>query len=385
MNDDEQLCHICNSKNLTYLDKFEKLCRVTSDAKPYVKSGKLAICGDCNTLQKLVCETWDKEVKEIYENYSLYFQSNTSDQIIYDQKTNSLKNRAEVIVEKIVEYIDSSREEKNFLDFGCGKGAFLKAFSKTFPDWNIYGADSGDIQEDDIRKLPKFREYYSCGLNEIEKNFDLISLIHVLEHIPSPIKLLEDIKRKLSPSGLSVIQVPNASINQIDLVIADHCSHFTVKTLKNILIKSDLEIVFMSENWISKEITCIVKKNLVPGKCFVQEDQLSFEAALLQAQSNLSLLVDAVKNCKKIIKKFPNYGIFGTSIAAVWLDTELNKSAQFFCDEDLGRINKEFIGRKVRHPKEVGLGSIVLMPMVGAVGKKIAARYENFETIYCFR
>ena len=41
------------------------------------------------------------------------------------------------------------------------------------------------------------------------KKFNVITLWHVLEHVPDPSKLLEDIRRHLSPDGIVALAVPN--------------------------------------------------------------------------------------------------------------------------------------------------------------------------------
>src|SRR5205085_10385374 len=66
---------------------------------------------------------------------------------------------------------------------------------------------------------------------DVPGHFDLITLIHVLEHIPNPRALLVELRKKLKPGGMLVIEVPAFMRNPFDLLIADHIVHFNEVTI----------------------------------------------------------------------------------------------------------------------------------------------------------
>jgi 2-polyprenyl-3-methyl-5-hydroxy-6-metoxy-1,4-benzoquinol methylase len=376
-------CHVCTADNIHLLSGFQNLKQVTSDAKPFAGSGILAICNSCHVVQKIIDDRWHQEAIAIYKNYSLYYQSNTRDQIIIDPDSNLSNNRSEKIAHNLREFVNQGSGGK-ILDYGCGKGAFLTAFSSCYPRWDIFGADNGLIQEEKIREIPRFKKYYSCEPEAINELFDVVSLIHVLEHVSGPIEFLKKIAGLINDDGIILVQVPNFSINQIDMVVADHCSHFNLSNLRYLMFESNLKILTLSEDWITKEITCIVQKKLS-----FTIDQTNFSTddgnkSQQKAELALKTLLDTALRCKEIADKKVEFGIFGTSIAGVWLDSELNSSTTFFCDEDPGRVDKNFMGRPVYHPKDVGDGKLVMMPFIDTVARRIAERYPNIEPIYLF-
>jgi len=70
--------------------------------------------------------------------------------------------------------------------------------------------------------------------------FDVITLFHVLEHLPDPKKTIQDLYDKLKPGGLLFIEVPNLgakSATPANMFFKAHISYFTHKSLR--LLTSD--------------------------------------------------------------------------------------------------------------------------------------------------
>lgn len=91
------------------------------------------------------------------------------------------------------------------LDIGCGTGDFLK-----------HGKDAGiyvkGIEPDEsARNLSAQKGIAVCkSLNEItEDGFDVITLWHVLEHVPDPDLYFDFFKEKMAADGTLIIAVPN--------------------------------------------------------------------------------------------------------------------------------------------------------------------------------
>lgn len=68
------------------------------------------------------------------------------------------------------------------------------------------------------------------------------------------------------------------------------------------------------------------------------------------------------------------FGIFGTSIAATWLDAETRQAAAFFVDEDLQRVGKLHLDRPVFSPAAVPDGATVLLALPAVVAGPVVKR-----------
>ena len=98
-------------------------------------------------------------------------------------------------------------EEKELLDIGCGTGDFMLICKKN--GWNVTGVEPGEkaslIAKDKLNQNSIFTEI----INLPEKQFDVITLWHVLEHIPNTQFYIQRLKEKLKPNGILIIAVPN--------------------------------------------------------------------------------------------------------------------------------------------------------------------------------
>ncbi len=147
------------------------------------------------------------------------------------------------------------KPNQSLLDIGCGDGAFMSlARSKGF---NVFGID---IDHRAIHLARKFRNLPNVvagsweGLPKIEgwKDFDLITLFDVLEHISSPSSLAITIFRLLRPGGTVCITVPRLdrcpNIFDQDTDFPPH--HFTLWTalsLKILLVNAGFEKIRIIE------------------------------------------------------------------------------------------------------------------------------------------
>ena len=135
-------------------------------------------------------------------------------------------------------------EKKDILDFGCGWGGFLKNIGK-------YKSLNGvELRKECIRYIQKNikKINISNDINSFDKKFDVITMFHVLEHIPYQLDTLKSLKSKLKNKGKIIIEVPHAEdflILQNELkefrdftFWSEHLILHTFKSLKTMLFKS---------------------------------------------------------------------------------------------------------------------------------------------------
>ncbi|PKH49911.1 methyltransferase [Tenacibaculum sp. Bg11-29] len=140
------------------------------------------------------------------ENYYLseaYISHTDSKKTIFDRIYQLVKNYT--LNQKLKLINSFNTEEKTILDVGAGTGDFLKICKKN--NWVINGVEPSEKArnfsiEKNIDLKSDIKEYEG-------KQFDIISLWHVLEHIPNLIEYINQLKKLLKPNGVLIIAVPN--------------------------------------------------------------------------------------------------------------------------------------------------------------------------------
>jgi 2-polyprenyl-3-methyl-5-hydroxy-6-metoxy-1,4-benzoquinol methylase len=101
-----------------------------------------------------------------------------------------------------------SNVEKVILDVGCGTGDFLQISKKN--GWTVFGVEPNE-QARAIANIKSDNSVYDVDqlLKFDDCSFDVITLWHVLEHLPKLDEHISVFKRLLKPNGSLIIAVPN--------------------------------------------------------------------------------------------------------------------------------------------------------------------------------
>ncbi len=138
-----------------------------------------------------------------------YYQS--EDYISHTDSKKSIIDRLYQVVKAImlkrkIRLLETFYPQKgNILDIGAGTGDFLKAAQKS--GWKIHGIEPNE-------KARKVAENKNISLNKDTKKFhegqfEVITLWHVLEHIPDLKNQIAELERLLKKDGVLIIAVPN--------------------------------------------------------------------------------------------------------------------------------------------------------------------------------
>jgi hypothetical protein len=202
-------------------------------------------------------------------------------------------------------------------------------------------------------------------------------MVHLLEHIPHPADFLSGIRDKLELDGFLLVEVPNFLQNPFDLLISDHCSHFTSQLLTNLLTATGYEVITAADDWVPKELTMVARKASRPQGA---KDAVSPSDSWQAAIDGLQWL-ESIKAMAQRLARGSNFGLFGTSIAATWLSTELGDAVSFYVDEDPQRAGKTYLGRPIYFPQGIPSGSHVFIALAykvaASIYRRLAVRYPE--------
>ena len=138
-----------------------------------------------------------------------------------------------------------------FLDVGCGAGGLLQRMAAV--GWRCAGIDVSPTAVAVTRRAVPSAvvEEATLATFEPEAPFALISMHHVLEHLPDPVASLARCRQLLEPGGQLFVSVPNIGSFEartfgrrwIGLDIPRHLTHFSRSSLTELLERSGFEIV----------------------------------------------------------------------------------------------------------------------------------------------
>ncbi|GGW57234.1 methyltransferase family protein [Winogradskyella epiphytica] len=115
----------------------------------------------------------------------------------------------EISLKRKLKLINSFKaESKTLLDIGCGTGDFLETALKN--NWEITGIEPNESARKIANSKTNNSVFDTSELEKLQANsFDVITLWHVLEHLPHLENQVALLKRLLKPNGTLVIAVPN--------------------------------------------------------------------------------------------------------------------------------------------------------------------------------
>jgi SAM-dependent methyltransferase len=357
---------------------------VFSDCLPWCGPAATWFACDCGYVGK-ACDAEYKAALEVsYGTYAPFHQGGGAEQAVTQDGRLFLSRSSQVLSWLLKENLIPS--SGSTLDYGTGNGSFLKAAANLLPNMQLHAADISESHKGEILSLPGVNSFQVLPLpiNDVQQ-FDVISLIHVLEHISDPIEVLTELGSRLAERGVIVVQVPDFSANAFDLVIADHLSHFTEESAKNLARAASFEVVKCATNVVKKELTLVLRRPTSalaafrPRNSHVQgliSDAFAFLGKWKQQTS-------VTRTCGLPVT------VFGSSIAASWVASLLEDGGtpvNGFLDEDLEREEGHLRGIQISPPSRVNMSDrgVVLVPLVPAAAAAVSARLHSlgFEPVF---
>lgn len=184
-----------------------------------------------------------KELSTYYESdkYTSHTDKATEGKMYNIAKTLNLRIKYRIIHNHI-------KQVQNILDYGCGTGDFL-GYCETKGQIVAYGYDPSEKAISQLRTKYNFTIYDNHN-SILENKYDVITLWHVVEHLPDPLSTIEFLVQSLNCNGLLIIAMPNHSSFDSSFYktiwaaydVPRHLHHFTPEFLHNSLKHLNLKL-----------------------------------------------------------------------------------------------------------------------------------------------
>lgn len=288
-------------------------------------------------IQKNPNDLYLSTLQRIYRDYRIYEVSGGHEQVKFANGVP--RARSELILDNIGDLIP---RRGAFLDIGTGSGVFLRAVSKRFrPHVTLHAQDIHDSEKGAILKIPCLQQFHCGDIQNIKEQFDVISLIHVFEHVLNPIEFLKAVKERLRAHGIVIFQVPNIEETPFDAVIYDHVFHYSRQTLLDV-VANVFPHCCLPAKQINNEITLVASDS---PECIapVHTRQTSGKVKLE--------IVKAATNYLRHVKE--DIAVFGVSPPGTYCGAVLGEKLACFVDEDENIQYKTHLNHVIVPPENI--------------------------------
>jgi len=246
-------CDLCGSYNIHTL--YKKSINFSSPWSNFIKENEFpilvsgTICKNCGWIFQNPSYT-DDELDLLY-NYS---DSQSLSKEAESLANLNAKKRSQILYDNISKYF--TNHTKRILDVGGRNGELMQSFDTNIFNISVLDMDAGNPINNDIKKIRiPFLNF------ETVIKFDLITMLHVLEHTDSPKSFLKKAYTLLNDNGLIYIEVPSELITHLLIRhVGDHrhLGYFSSKILAKYLVSNGFDCIY-----------CNIVEGLVGGRVAV--------------------------------------------------------------------------------------------------------------------
>lgn len=194
-------------------------------------------------------------------------------------------------VKMIRGFCDPKESEISILDVGCGTGDFMVACKKS--GFQVCGIEPSKKAKEIVTS--KIKADLFDDLSDLNsQKFDVITMWHVLEHIPNLKDYISKLKSLLKPNGTLIIAVPNFKSYDANYYkefwaaydVPRHLSHFSKKTISKLFLKEKMEVVkILPMKFDSYYVSLLSEKYKTGSSNFLKAIYIGFISNLKAIQS----------------------------------------------------------------------------------------------------
>ena len=203
-----------------------------------------------------------------YYEFEDYISHTDGKRTLFEKMYHFIKRKA---IRDKVKLINSYQPVKGrILDIGAGTGDFLLECKNQ--NWDILGIEPNDKAKGiALGKGIKFGD----TIEKLESNsFDVITMWHVLEHVPDVEHQVAELKRLLKPSGTIVIAVPNFKSYDAKYYkefwaaydVPRHLWHFSKTAIEKLFDKQNMNLEDIKPMWFDSFYVSLLSEKYKSGK-----------------------------------------------------------------------------------------------------------------------
>lgn len=185
-----------------------------------------------------------EDIGKYYES-DKYISHTDSKKTLFDKVYQLIKNYT--LQQKLKLVNSFNTEEKTLLDIGAGTADFLSVCKKN--KWITTGVEPSEKARNIASKKNINLLQDITKLNN--QQFDVITMWHVLEHVPNLVEYIQQLKKLLKPNGILVIAVPNFKSYDAQHYkefwaaydVPRHLWHFSKTAIKKLFESVEMEVV----------------------------------------------------------------------------------------------------------------------------------------------
>lgn len=203
-----------------------------------------------------------------YYEFEDYISHTDGKRTLFEKMYHFIKRKA---IRDKVKLINSYQPLKGrILDIGAGTGDFLLECKNQ--NWDILGIEPNDKAKGiAVGKGIKFGD----TIEKLESNsFDVITMWHVLEHVPDVEHQVAELKRLLKPSGTIIIAVPNFKSYDANYYkefwaaydVPRHLWHFSKTAIEKLFDKQNMNLEDIKPMWFDSFYVSLLSEKYKTGK-----------------------------------------------------------------------------------------------------------------------
>ncbi len=234
------------------------------------------------------------------------------------------------------------------LDVGSNRGAFARALTAAAAEAELTCVEPDERVAESCLGLPR-TELVCARIEEAnlpEFHYDVVHSCHTLEHLASPMTVLEQHWRQLKPGGYLILDVPNVALIAGDDMVEEwfidkHLYHFSRTTLERFLAASGFAVVGGPDPDDYENLLIVARKRDLRRTCPHDPDEVDVALSrvtsyVLNRARNLAVLTHVAAEIAQLAPKgvalwgagrlfdaLVRHGGFDPNVLSLLIDTHL--------------------------------------------------------------